>query len=88
MVQHRIADGVLARTVGESVVLFNSETERLLSLNACGSRIWQLLSEGTSDREIIERLVEEFDGVSSQIERETCLFLAELEAERLIQPES
>ena len=82
--RYRIEEEVLARPVGDSLVLFNAKTERLLTLNACGSRIWQLLSEGRSDHEVLERLMEEFDGPSTQIEREACQFIAELAAEQLI----
>ena len=43
-VQFQIADGVLARSVGDAVVLFQPATERLLALNECGARIWELLA--------------------------------------------
>ena len=83
-IRYEIEEAVLARSVGDTLVLFNPNTERLLTLNGCGSRIWQLLSEGASDPEIIERLIAEFDAPSSQIEQEAHRFLSELRAEQLI----
>lgn len=79
-----VTDEVLARMVGQSMVLFHPETERLVTLNACGSRIWQLLTEGASWQEITVRLEEEFDGPRDQIEREAGDFLSELAAEQLV----
>ena len=54
---YRIAEGVLARSVGETLVLFHPETERLVTLNRTGTRIWECLSEGDDPEAIIRRLI-------------------------------
>jgi hypothetical protein len=82
--QYRIADGVLARVVGDMVALFNPETERLLTLHESGTRIWELLRERTDTGAMIRRLQEEFDGPPDLIEQQVMQFLSQLEAERLV----
>jgi hypothetical protein len=89
--EHRIAEGVLARSVGDSLVLFHPGTERLLTLNATGARVWQLLVEGMKSSQIVERLLDEYAGPESLIRQQVGEFLAHLEAEQITQriaPES
>jgi hypothetical protein len=86
-VQYQITDGVLARTVGNTVVLFHPETERLLTLNGCGTRIWELLTEEPDTAPLLARLTGEFDGPEPQIRQQALQFLAELEAEQIIRRE-
>ena len=80
----RIAEQVLTRRVRESDVLFHPETERLLILNECGSRIWDLLSEGVELADVIQCLREEFQEAEAQVEDEVLEFLSELEREQVI----
>jgi hypothetical protein len=85
--QYQIVDGVLARSVGESLVLFHPETERLLTLNACGTRIWELLLEGRNVAQIVVQLTEEFAGPAALIQGQMLEFLAQLESEQIIRRE-
>jgi hypothetical protein len=84
--QFQIADEVLARPVGESLVLFHPTTERLLTLNASGARIWELLSEGVDAGQLVDRLADEFEGHESVIRQEVMEFLSQLESEQVIRP--
>jgi Coenzyme PQQ synthesis protein D (PqqD) len=84
---YQIMDDVLARSLGDAVVLFQPETERLLTLNESGSRIWELLSERASTAQIIAQLCEEYAGPEHVIQQEVQEFLLKLERERLIRPQ-
>ncbi len=85
-IEHRIADGVLARSVGDSLVLFHPGTERLLTLNACGARVWELLVEYGNSSQIIDRLAGEFAGPEPLIRQQVLEFLSQLEAEQITRP--
>ncbi len=85
--QYQIVDGVLARSVGESLVLFHPQTERLLTFNACGMRIWELLLEGRNIAQLVVQLTEEFAGPAALIQQQTLEFLTQLESEQIIRRE-
>jgi hypothetical protein len=85
--QYQITDGVLARTVGDAVVLFHPETERLFTLNGSATRIWELLSEESNTAQMLARLTVEFEGPESLIQQQALQFLSELEAEQIIRRE-
>jgi hypothetical protein len=80
----RVAEGVLARTVGETLVLFHPETERLVTLNRTGTRIWECLSEGDDPEKIIARMLVEYEGAENLIRAQIADFLSHLEGEKLI----
>jgi hypothetical protein len=82
--EYQIAEGILARSVGENVVLFHPWTERLLTLNAPAGRIWTLLAEETSTAHLIARLADEYAGSPALIAQQTLEFLAELEREKIL----
>jgi hypothetical protein len=84
--RYQIVDGVLARSVGDTIVLFHPETERLLTLHATGTRIWELLCGETDAMRITARLVNEFDGPPSLMEQQVLEFLAQLAREWVIRP--
>ena len=84
--KYQIVDGVLARSVGESLVLFHPQTERLLTFNACGMRIWELLLEGRNIAQLVVQLTEEFAG-PALIQQQTLEFLTQLESEQIIRRE-
>ena len=81
--EHQIVEGVLARSVGDSLVLFHPGTERLLTLNACGARVWELLVACGNASQIIDRLTGEFAGPEPLIRQQVLEFLAHLEAEQI-----
>jgi hypothetical protein len=83
-IQYRIEEGVLARPVGDTVVLFHPQTERLLTLHDSGTRIWELLPECVNAAEIVNRLTEEFEGPEALIRQQVIEFLSQLEGERIV----
>lgn len=82
--QYRVVDGVLARSVGDAVILFHPETERILSVRGSGIRVWELLCENGELARLIARLTEEYAGPAPIIQEETRQFLAQLESEQVI----
>lgn len=65
---------------GEAVMVLPS-TGKVHTLNAVGTRFWQLVDGQLTMAEIAARLAEEFDAPSDRIERDCHAFAAEL-AER------
>jgi hypothetical protein len=82
--RYRVVEGVLARSVGEELVLLHPETERVMTLNGCGAQIWKMLADGMETEPIVARLQEEFSGPGELIRREALEFLSELRAQQLI----
>ncbi len=69
---------------GETVSL-NLKSGIYYSLNAVGSRIWQILQESSSVRDIRETIVEEFEVDAERCERDVLRLLSELAAKGLIE---
>lgn len=78
---------VLARRVGDDVVLVHMGRNEIFALNPTGARLWELLSEGRSRSEAVERLTTEFDASEEMIEQEADRFMALLEREGLVELE-
>ena len=75
---------VVARRLDDSVVLVNLDSNRIFTLNATGSRIWELLVGGHGPEEIQMVLEQEFDVDREQIEVELTSLVDELLSEGLV----
>ena len=75
---------VAARRLEDEVVLVNLQTNHIYSLNATGSRVWELLDVPRTRAEVVDALVTEFDVERPTIERETDELLASLSDAQLI----
>jgi hypothetical protein len=75
---------VVARRLDDSVVLVHLETNRIFTLNATGSRIWELLVSGHSPEQIQTVLQAEFDAPTDQIRLELTSLVDELLSEGLV----
>jgi len=62
---------------GEAVVL-TPRNGRILTLNETGSRIWDLLADGPSAKDIVDRLVQEFEVTPDEARRDAEAFFDEL----------
>jgi hypothetical protein len=80
----RAKSDVVARRLGDAVVLVNLATNRIYELNATGARIWELLSEGRQVAEIARVLEEEFESEGIDIQREIEDLVARARAEGLV----
>jgi hypothetical protein len=83
MTKFRSHPDVLSRKVGDKIVLVHMGRNEIFSLNATGSRLWELLSEGRSRSDAVEQMQVEFDASRETIESETDHLLALLEREGL-----
>ena len=61
-----IPEHVLARKLEDEMVLLNLDSGEYFGLNDTGTRVWELLADGRSSEEVIERLTEEFE-VASEV---------------------
>jgi hypothetical protein len=68
-------------------VLRNLETGASFSINLVGSKIWQLLTKGTTRDEIVEQLSSEFHLTRGQLCHDVDEFLTLLEQRGLLQKE-
>ena len=80
----RIPDQVVAREVGEEVVILNLDTGAYFGLDRVGARIWHHLSEGNALNEICDLMAEEFGAPREDLERDILELANDLESENLI----
>lgn len=62
-----LSDDALAQEVGEETVLLDLAGEKYFGLDPVGTRIWQLIGELGSLREVHRRLCAEFDADGERI---------------------
>jgi hypothetical protein len=76
---------VIVQRLGDSMVLVNLATDRILELNDTAATLFELAGSGLSDEEMTDRLVEEF-GVEPQAARQELNAALELLAgERVVE---
>ena len=68
---------------GEAVIV-NLEKGSYYSLDQAGARIWHLLSTGSSDREVLAKLLHDYSGSASEIETGLNELVEELEREGIL----
>lgn len=61
---------VVSRRLDDRTVLVNLRTNRIFELNRTGARFWELLGEGSSEAQIVEGLIAEFEVPKEEVERE------------------
>jgi hypothetical protein len=79
---------VVSRRLDDRTVLVNLRTNRIFELNPTGARFWELLGEGSSESQIVEGLVAEFEVPREQLEREVRGLIDSLLDEGLISSDS
>jgi hypothetical protein len=52
---------VLSRKLDDEMVLLNLDSGEYFGLNDTGTRVWELLADGRSREEVIDRLTDEFE---------------------------
>jgi hypothetical protein len=78
---------VLAKQVGDEVVLVHLETNRIFELNRTAAFLWETLAAGSTQAELEERLAQEFDVDRDELAREIDELLGQFTSERLIRTE-
>ncbi|HEX7778282.1 MAG TPA: PqqD family protein [Vicinamibacterales bacterium] len=77
---------VIARHLGESVVLVHLPSNQVFELNHTGARVWDLLAEGMPFEKIVQTLVDEFDIDVAGVTVDVTDLIDWLRSEGLIQP--
>ncbi len=80
----RPAAQVIAKVVGDELVLLDLERGVYYGLNEAGARIWQLLAEGGSIAVVAARMAEEFDVAPEEVERDVLALVEELRERELV----
>lgn len=75
-----------ARTGGQRVALLHVDESQPVVLEGPAAVIWELIDGRRSEREIFSELEETFEDELGQVQAQAELFLASLEARRLIEP--
>lgn len=78
------AEGLLAATVGEELLMMSPAAGKYFNLNEVGTRIWELLAQPTTVEALVAALTSEYD-VDTDTAREQVLeFLAALRERGLL----
>lgn len=78
MSHYTIPETVLTQEVDGELVLLDLAGEGYHSLNAVGTRIWHLLTEGHAAEAIIERLFDQYEVSRAQLAADVTALIAEL----------
>ena len=70
-------DIVFRDLAGEAVVL-NLGTSMYFGLNAVGTQIWRLISEGCSSEQIVATLLEEYEIEEARVQKDLDILLEQL----------
>jgi PqqD family protein of HPr-rel-A system len=65
-------------------VLFETRSEKVYSLNATAAAVVRAIEQGGGQREIIDRLMEDFHDRDGAVENEATAFIAQLEENGLV----
>jgi len=70
-------EGLNWREIDGEVVVLDVEQSHYLNLNPTGSVLWLMLAEGATERQLIERLLQEFDVDEPTARDDVLAFLAD-----------
>jgi hypothetical protein len=84
--RYRITSDALSASMSDGAVLLHLYTKRYFSLNHTGSRIWELLEQQSSEEQIVEVLVREYDVETPEARGAVRALMDDLVSERLIEP--
>ena len=76
---------IFASEIDDEVVMMNVDTGKYYGMDTVGSRIWELIAEEIQVREVINKLMEEYDVGEEQCEKDVLEFLNELYENKLVQ---
>ena len=76
---------VFASEIDDEVVMMNIDTGKYYGMDAIGSRIWELIADEIQVKELIGKLMEEYDVEEEQCRKDVLEFLNQLNANKLLQ---
>ncbi len=80
-----ITPNVIARQVGDEIVLLDLDNGTYFGLDPVGARIWELISQGRTLAAVCEVIVDEYDVTREIIEQDLLKLVENLAAQRLVQ---
>lgn len=75
---------VMAREVGDELVILDLKNGTYFGLDPVGARIWHFLAEGHSLAEVCRRMCAEYDVTPEDIERDVLTLVETLLAKNLV----
>jgi hypothetical protein len=75
---------VVARRLGEEMVLLNTETEAYFTLNDVGARVWELIDGRQTVATIIRQLLAEYDVPETELQTDVDELLSQFADQQLI----
>lgn len=82
---HKISDAVRTAHSQDGAIVLDVRQGQMFNLNLVGSRILELLKNGNSESEIVDRISGEFDVSRDVAERDVREFLEALKNHKLIE---
>lgn len=79
-----IADQVMAREVGDELVILDLGSGRYFGLDAVGARMWQLIGSGKNLGEAIDTMFSEYEVDRAQLEIDLMALADSLTAQKLL----
>jgi len=83
-----IDESVIHTVLDGEALLLNVETGLYFGLDTVGARMWELLALGTTEEEIVERLLAEYEAPPEQIRDDVREFLQLLTSRGLVRDEN
>ena len=80
----KTSEKVLMQKVADEAVLLDLDSQSYFGLDPVGTLIWEGVSAGKTEAEIVERIISEFDVVADVAERDLQAFLEQLADDKLI----
>lgn len=74
----RVPPEVMARKVGDEIVILDLSSGNYFGLNPVGARIWELINEGHSLEHVCEALLAEYDVSREVMESDLARLMEEL----------
>jgi hypothetical protein len=75
---------VVARMVGDEVVILDLEAGTYFGLDPVGARIWELIGEGLTLSNVRDRMLNEYDTPSDTLEQDILELIKALREESLV----
>lgn len=75
---------ILFNKIEDEVVMLSLENNEYFGMEKVGSRIWELLENPLTFRQLINNLIEEYDVDERQCTKETITFIQKLEDKKLV----
>jgi hypothetical protein len=78
------ASDMPAARLGDNLLMMSLERGQYFSLNAVGTRIWELLEKPTTDAALLNRLIAEYDVPEEVCAEQLAVFLTRLQERGLL----